>query len=262
MAWNFDGTTGYLGAAQAAVSAAPLTMVCWFRKTAAAADYHELVSIHNPSTGHALNITAGSGMGAQVTAFASDGGWDLAITSTTFTNGQWHHAAGVFVANNERQAYLNGGGKGTSVVSAAPVGVNHTDLAHGAYSLFAGDIAEAAIWNVALTDEEIAVLAKGFSPLCLWHRLPNLVVYQDLMRPLNRPGIGPAMTAVGGTNIADHPRMIYPTCHPLGGLHRVLFAVPYRLAAAAARAGRVTQGWAALVGAEQGTTCPLGEVSS
>ena len=69
MAWNFDGTTGYLNVAQAPVSAAPLTMACWFRKMAAAADYHELMSIHNPSTGHALNITAGSGMGAQVTAY-------------------------------------------------------------------------------------------------------------------------------------------------------------------------------------------------
>jgi hypothetical protein len=212
-------------------------------------------------------LSAGDGASAVVYAAPYDGAaWDIVAASATFTTDEWNHAAAVFVSDAQRHAFLNGGNKGSGTTSVSPSGLNTTAIGRvvisGATGLFEGDIAEVAIWNAALTDEEIAVLAKGFSPLCLWHRLPNLVLYQDLIRPLDRPGIGPAMTAMGGTSVAAHPRMIYPASHPLSGLHQMLFAVPYRLAAAAAHAGRVSRGWAALAGAEQGTTYPIGEVSS
>jgi hypothetical protein len=267
MAWNFDGSTGYLTAGQAPVATAPFTMACWFRKTSEASSEKELVGISDPSSNHCFLLGAGDGSSRVVFCAAYTGSsWEAATSSTVFSPNVWNHAAAVFVADNCRHVYLNGGGKGTGSLSAHPLGLNATAIGCVLIATptekFAGDIAEVAIWNAALTDDEIAVLAKGASPLCLWHRLPNLVVYQDIIRPLNRLGIGPAMTAVEGTSVVAHPRMIYPACHSPVGLAEVLFAVPYRLAAAAAHAGRVSQGWAALAGAEQGATCPVGEVSS
>lgn len=49
------------------------------------------------------------------------------------------------------------------------------DTASSTKGYFDGDIAEAAIWNVALSDAEIAMLAKGLSPLRV--RPASLVSY-------------------------------------------------------------------------------------
>ena len=73
-----------------------------------------------------------------------------------------------------------------------------------------GLIAEAAIWNVVLSDAEMDWLAAGYSPLTLTHRIGNLVMYQDMIRNINRPGIGPTLTNNGSTLVAPHTRMIYP----------------------------------------------------
>ena len=267
MAWNFNGSTDYLAAPAAPVTAAPLTIACWFRKTAGASSDHELIGISQPGTDHTFILSAGDGGLSVLYAAAYTGGsWGPATSTALFAANEWNHAAAVFAANDSRFVYLNGGNKGTSTLSVEPLGLNTTSVGYVAIATptekFPGDIAEVAIWSAALTDEEIALLAKGFSPLCLWHRLPNLVMYQDLMRPLDRPGIGPALTSYGGTSVAAHPRMIYPTSCLLGVFFPKRYAVPYRLVAAAAQAGRAAQGAASLAGAEHGTTYPLGEVSS
>ncbi len=261
MAWNFDGSMGYLAAASAPATAAPLTMACWFRHTGSPANSRHLVSISNPATSHFFSLGTGSGTVGTIWAMAVDGGISAAFTSTSLVSGQWHHAAAVFASGSQRSAYLDAGGKGSNTDVRSPASVSQTRIGSGTFGSFAGDVGEVAVWSVALTDDEVATLARGLSPLLLWHRLPNLVMYQDLVRPLNRPGVGPALTSYGGTSVTPHPRMIYPTsCQP--DLLPPQFAVPYRLAAAAAHAGRTAQGWAALAGAEQGTTYPLGEVLS
>jgi Concanavalin A-like lectin/glucanases superfamily len=155
----------------------PLTIAGWFRKTGSASSFQEVISLFNPSTGHEFALLAGSGTAASVGAFALGGAGAAANSSTTFSLGQWQHGTAVFTASNQRHAYLNGGGKGTNSTSVSPVGVNQTDVGHGFISYFSGDLAEVAIWNVALSDAEVAALAQGFSPLCLLHRLPDLVLY-------------------------------------------------------------------------------------
>lgn len=261
MARDFDGTSGYLTTATAPVTGTPLTISCWFRKTGTAVALKELVAVYNPTTSHEFAILAGNGSTACVTAFALGGPAYLANSSTTFSLDEWHHASGVFVAANERHAYLDGNGKGTNANSVAPTGLSRADIGHGLFTFFAGSVAEVAIWNVALADEEIALLAKGFSPLCLFHRLTNLVSYQDLIRPVDRPGLGPSYSIEGGTSVAPHPRIVYPWTSTLG-MYRRRFLEFYRVSAAAAHANRALQGQSAVTGAEQGATFPIGEVAN
>ncbi|MFS2087150.1 LamG-like jellyroll fold domain-containing protein, partial [Stenotrophomonas geniculata] len=80
------------------------------------------------------------------------------------TNGTWNHALAVFASSTSRAAYLNGASKGTNVQSSSPTGVNRTTTSmvyvSAASSLFfPGDLAEVAMWNVALTDADAAILA-------------------------------------------------------------------------------------------------------
>ena len=69
-----------------------------------------------------------------------------------------------------------------------------------------GQIAEAAIWNVALTDGEIASLAKGFKPTRI--RPQSLVFYAPLIRNLQDTRKGMALTNNNAATVAAHPRVI------------------------------------------------------
>src|ERR1700741_5384202 len=92
-------------------------------------------------------------------------------------------ACGVWSASKSRSAYFNGGGKATNSATQTPSGINATAI--GAFldtspdRYHAGMVAEAAIWNVALTDAEVAVLAAAISPLAV--RPGSLVAYWPLI---------------------------------------------------------------------------------
>ena len=266
MAYNGDGTSGYLTVAQAVATGYPLTMFCWFNWPSATTNTLVSISTDTSNSHYFLLLLTASGGALNAVARANDGSSKDATSSTTAATNTWHSAAAVFSSATDRRVYLNGGNVGTNTTSATPSGVNRTSILKavtlGATSFGVGQVAEAAIWNAALSAEEIAILSKGFSPLCLWWRLPNLVLHQDLIRPLNRPGFGPAMTAVGTTTVVAHPRVILPARPSWWRIRRVEYFDPYRLSAAAAHACPVERGWAASTGAERGTTYSIGEVSS
>jgi len=69
-----------------------------------------------------------------------------------------------------------------------------------------GSIAEAAIWNAALTDAEIASLAAGFTPDQI--RPQSLQFYAPLVRDLVDVRGGRTITNVNSATVATHPRII------------------------------------------------------
>lgn len=71
---------------------------------------------------------------------------------------------------------------------------------------FNGTIAEAGIWNVALTDDEILGLARGFTPNQI--RPQSLQLYAPLVRNLIDVRGGRAIANVNGATVATHPRVI------------------------------------------------------
>ena len=100
--------------------------------------------------------------GANTTAFE-------AVSTTTWSSNTWVHAAGTF-ASSTFSAYLNGGGKGTTGSASVPT-ITTADktsagrLQHSAPTLpISAVFGTLAVWNGALTDEEILQLERGEHP--------------------------------------------------------------------------------------------------
>lgn len=202
MARNFSGSGQYLGYSGVAVTAAPLTMACWFN---AAAIGSTMLSLGNSAGGSDFEILLGAS--GAVNARCSPGA--AAATSTQATANVWYHAAGVFASSTSRTAYLNGGGAGSNSTSGTPSGLNQTGIGqlwiNSHSNLFQGKIAEAAVWNAALAAAEIAALAAGALPRHV--RPQNLVAYWPLFGLLSPEpdlsGNGQSLTVTGAT-AANH----------------------------------------------------------
>jgi hypothetical protein len=146
-------------------------------------------------------------------------GSTFANTTIGYSDTTWHHACGVWLSGSAQKIWLNGGNQGTASGTKSPSGIDHvsmggtTDLSPGNY--MDGLIAEAAIWDAELNAAEIAILAKGFSPLFV--RPQSLVMYWPLVKesvPENED-----IDKVGGYDLVDynepgggvHPRVLQPT---------------------------------------------------
>jgi hypothetical protein len=198
-----------LSHAAAAVTAVPLSIACWFNPTAANT-VGRMVQIDDGTNTN--RFTIGKNGSGNVNAFTADsGGTRTAATSTTFAAGSYHHACGVFEGMSNRAAYLNGGGKGTNGVAAIPANLAVMRIATevGGTNTYAGDIAEVTIWNVALTDADVADLAKGFAP---WFVRPDgIVAHWSLFgRSSPEPEFWGRydMSLTGTPGQAGHPRII------------------------------------------------------
>ncbi len=207
-----DAAEEYLTVASAVVTAAPLTMACWFNTNDLAVNQH-LVTITLATGWHFFSLMAGAGsLSDHVAAYAGDAGSSWAETTSAFSVNTWHHACAVFSAANARAAYLDGGGKGTDSTSITPAGLDTTTIGVArlnskGYAYTSGMVAGPAIWNVALTDAEVAMLALGVSPLLV--RPANLVSHWDLIRGIQDRVGGYHLTA-SGTTVANHCPKVRP----------------------------------------------------
>lgn len=201
------------------VTAVPLTIACWFRTNVTATPQH-LAGFYTSGSVASRNcfrlILQSTDVVAASIGDASSGA--QALSSTTFTSGTWAHAAGVWSTTSALAAYLNGGGKGTNTTSLTPSGIDRFGVGVGYGSSLtqalapAGDgaLAELGVWNVALDDAEIAVLAAGLRPLYV--RPASLVVYAPLWGDRS-PEINflssTGLTMNGTVAAAAHPRVLY-----------------------------------------------------
>lgn len=272
MARNFNGSSQQLCASSAAATAPPIAMSCWFWADPSIAQAGALLSLTRPNpSDERFELLAPAAAGFLLAITRDSGGYGIAGTTTNYTTGTWHHAFAVWYTSSDRKVWLDGGGQGADGTTCAPAGIAETCLGASRVGTpsfyFKGSLAEAAIWAGSGVENmgaaEAATLAKGFSPRCLGRWLANLVFYQDLIRPVNRPGTGPTMTEVGSPANAAHPRMIYPTGQSQGLVRSFdPFAFnPYHADAAMTDAGIATRGFATSTGVERGLTIPIGEVS-
>jgi hypothetical protein len=221
-----DASSQTLASATAPLTAAPLTMVCWFNSDDI--DSHQvLMSLSDTASDNNYFVLTirGASAGDFVQAVV-DGSGDAdgtATTSSGYSANTWHHAAAVFASTTSQAAYIDGGSKGSNTSSAAtPLSVDAFGIGFfnrlSPVQYMSGKIAEAAIWNVALNDAEIAALAKGYSPLLI--RPQSLVAYWPLFgndspepdRWKNRYDL----TLTNAPTKADHPRIYYPSMAHLG----------------------------------------------
>lgn len=211
------GSTQYLINSSAVRTGSPLTMVAWVYPTNVSAS-RTVVSLADASITtdwYWLFINATDAVPVfRVNDGPAD---DLAFTSAAATLNQWNHVAATEIATNSRAIWLNGGNKGTNTTTITPSGIDRTGIGILARSLLDlpgdGRVAEVAIYNVALTDSEVAQLALGYSPLLV--RSESLAAYWPCVGryspEIDLVGNFP-MTLTNGPSAADHPPgIIYPS---------------------------------------------------
>lgn len=229
-----DAASEYMENAAAIATAVPISMACWFNSDSIALSQYLMCIGNSASTAKFALGAMGAVASDPIQAITSS---NVAASTAGYSANTWSHAAAVFASITSRAAYLNGGNKGTNATSTTPAGVNRTALGckndSTRSNFLSGMIAEAAIWNVALTDADVLVLSLGFSPLCV--RPDALLGYWPVVGRYS-PEIslkgGFDMTLTGTANAA-HPRILYPV-----GIGSV------GVAAAAAAADAVPQAWA------------------
>lgn len=221
-------TSNFLRYASGVATVAPLTIACW-AKTSITATAQSIVGLY--TSGSAFNRNSfilQLSTGDAVRFSTADGaGQSNASTSTTISANTWFHACGRTSSASSRDAYLNGGGKGSNATSATPTGINRTSVGVGdgssASNQFApagtGDIAEVAIWSIALSDADIATLATGVSPLSVHPE--SLVGYWPVIgvnSPENNLLSNTSVLSVQGSlSQSAHPRILMPHRRPIRG---------------------------------------------
>lgn len=212
-----DAASDNLETSTLPVSAAPLTMACFFRSDdITIAQDLMAISLVASSDQRFRLIAGGNAAGDPVRANARTTASGTADTTTGYSANTWHHAAAVFASTTSRTAYIDGGSKGTNTTSLAPsgmtrfnIGVSQSNPVPSGY--LSGDVCEAGIWNAALTDAEILSLAQGMSPRLVrpgslvgyWRLLGNTSPEVDLISANN-------LTVTGAVK-SPHYRVFMPS---------------------------------------------------
>jgi hypothetical protein len=181
-------------------------MACWFKTTALAGNQSPLcLDDGTTSNFFLLRINASGNVIATCPPTGS------AVTAGALSAGGWAHCAAVFASTTSRTAYLNGVASTADTSSQATGAVSATRVGSVAGIQFAdGDVAEAAIWNIALSTADLAVLALGVSPLCV---RPDALVFYAPLLGVNSPEIelvGRRGLTVTGATPAPHARVYLP----------------------------------------------------
>jgi len=206
MAYNFVRTSSQRIAGALSSIAVPLTLHARFAVNHSTASTHVLFSVDTTSGNNrhilqsnptpAIAAVSNAGSGAQVS------------TGPTITSNVWSSGVGRFSATNSRLSYLDGSA-GTVNTGNATVTFNQLLIAATTNASptnhFNGDLADVAVWDVALTADEITSLAKGFKPCRI--RPQSLRTYVPLIRNIQDLRGVVSLTATNGPTVADHPRV-------------------------------------------------------
>ncbi len=212
-------STDYFEADTAAVTAVPFTINAWFKASATNRGPICIVAkITSSSDLFGLDLDSGN-----VRAFTFSGaGFEGASDSVGYSTGVWEMGTGTWAGVADRRAFLNGGNKGTNTVSRTPTGLDRTSIGRFGDSTPLGsqqdvDVAEIAIWNIALSDAEVALLydaaPRAYSAFFVrpealvhyWRCLENSITagLTDVIGGLN-------LAQISSPAIADHVPLLQP----------------------------------------------------
>lgn len=209
MALSLNGTSSYIGATSTPVTGPPFTMACWFNPLSDSLG-GVIMSIGNSAAADRFQLGAnGDQPNDPITFYAQQGASNATASATGYLLNTWQHAAAVCSGNASRSIFRNGAQKATNTTSIIPASVNSILIgarwsagARGAF--FNGRVAEVGIWNVALTDDEVVSLSKGFAPYLI--RPGSLKFYNRCIQASQDLSEGRALSEVTITKF-DHPRI-------------------------------------------------------
>lgn len=173
MSRDFNGTTAYVGRSDnLGLTGYPFSFFCWFNGTSFGGSQRTLFSLYENANDFidTVNVIITTGSKLKLVCRDAVNGYVEFETSATATAGVWSSAAAIWAASNSRALYLNGANKVTNTGATAIGLADINRMALGAFrqtptiEFFAGQIAHAAMWNTALTDDDVAMLHAGLHP--------------------------------------------------------------------------------------------------
>lgn len=211
MARDFNpATPDYLYTDALPITTYPFTMSIW-----ALVDSNTvnrcLIGLFDTATANNYHMIYASTGGYAYYALQAGGGVvQTGLPSNAYTLDVWSHFCAIGATSTSRTFIQDFLGPETSGTDRTPAGIDRfaigvrassaLDIGHDGY------LANAAIWDVALTTAEAYSLSRGFSPLQI--RPANLVAYWPLIGRTN-PEIdivgGYNLTLSGAPGIAPHP---------------------------------------------------------
>jgi len=207
MAYNFTAASSQYLSVTNPVSAAPFTIACWGWVNSVTGSNRALVSL-NQNSGTNRFVLYVDASGNLAFFVNSSAGFTQPAISGGILENQFFHACAVEASASEHCVFLNGGNKNKTTVSRTPSSINALNIGtdrnnNTNTALLSGRVADVGVWNVALTDAEVASLAKGMT--CDKIRPQNLVFYAPLIRDLIDQKGGLTITNNNAATVATHP---------------------------------------------------------
>lgn len=230
MALTFvDGSSEYLSHSNAILTVEPFTFAAWCAPDSTNKNMSIMSFGKSASNTGMWDFRFRTSDKLQASKANNSGTFGNATITGPPTANVWQHCCAVFESDTSRSCYLDGGNKATnstnisdpSTINQASIGASWGSTAR---LYFDGEIAEACIYNVALSDAEVALLAQGISPL---HVRPNdLVGYWPLIGrhspEIDIVGgfdmtVNGTPTAASHINIVTRPPLYMPGAPATGG---------------------------------------------
>ena len=159
-------------AATTPITATPLTVACWYTLTSTATgSARTLISISSQADdNNFFRLAANDGVNGRIDAETKGSASTFQSTYTLpgFAVNTWFHAAAVFASPTSRIAYGDGVAGTENTTSQTPAGLSTISVGvlkrTGHVHYHDGLLKLPAIWDVALTADEMAQLATGVWP--------------------------------------------------------------------------------------------------
>lgn len=214
MARNFAGGTdriAYYSTLLDSISGSAVSVAARFKTSSATANAQVLAHWNSGSRrgwGLILNNPAGKillnaydnaeAFGIRSTTSVNDGNWHSIVCTMSKSSGQ----PNIMYIDGVQESTANSG-IGWSNLSTNPFTCG--DSYDGFWGSYNGELADIGYWDGILTPGEAAACGKGFSPPRV--RQAGLKLYVPMVRDnLCRAGNG--VSAISGTTVTDHPRVI------------------------------------------------------
>ena len=185
MAYEFDGTQYVSWAAP--VTSAPFTIACWMNKNALG--LQTVVALTDTDVDDDDEWTLSPLLSAQIRYHVKDGSATNPTTGNTYTAAAWHHLCAVEASSSSHRIVLDGdwANSGQSTTTLTPDNADTLSLGvildPAPNQFYSGKAAELAVWNVALAQAQVEMLAEGLSPLLV--NPGALVFYAPLVSNFN-----------------------------------------------------------------------------
>ena len=213
MSYDFNGSNQRLDA-NLTISNSPYTFHIWLNRDISSNHVAIMALRNNDGSIYSAILPLNAANGNYVRFQVSDPLAVFAVTTQAISTGSWTSLGARQTSSTSRKVYLNGTHTATNTENKNPTSLNKLLIGCGSdgnaggptlANYTDGKIAEVAVWNVDLSDDEMISLSKGLRASKI--RPQSLVFYAPLVRNLIDAKGGLTITNNNSATVADHPRI-------------------------------------------------------